>query len=830
MKDAAWQLAKKNGWPTRGQFKGASFVLMGFVDGRPYYYITDNVNAAITTAADQVRQTPPYNLSGAGLTVGVWDWHALVSHQEFGGRVQIMDTPLTITNHSSHIIGTVCATGVNASAKGMAPSIHVDNYDMVNDAAEIASRAAAFPGETNKIFLSNHSYGVVAGWKNGSYSGNAGPHWFGRWPEREDRSFGQYGLTAATYDGICYAAAYFLPFKSAGNVRDDVAPENGTTFYYVDWSIPAWIGKAYNDTTDPYDTGWDNGGFDTVGPLGSAKNILTVGAIDDAVSGGSRFPSNGTMTTFSGWGPTDDGRVKPDIVANGVAVLSCQSTGTNQYAEGTGTSEATPNAMGSAALLVEHYNSLFPGKAMRSSTLKGLIIHTADDLGNVGPDYSFGWGLMNTKAAADQITNHHDQLSARRITEGTLELSNTSDLFAFSWDGVHPIRATLCWTDPPADVIEGLDNPSPRLKNDLDLRVFGPGGSPTYYPYILDPANPSTPATVGDNSLDNVEQLLVASPGAEGTYTVEVTFKGDLTDDQQAYSLILSGQSNELPTSTPTPTETCTSTATQTPTPTPTKTPSPTVTLTDTPSWTPTATFTQTATSTETPSLTNTPSATPSSSYTPTGTYTPSTTPTYTVTPTATNTLSHTPTAVDPSGDADGDGIVNSVEDNGPNGGDANFDGIVDSLQSCVASFPNETDGRYLAVVAPASTALEGVGALGYPSMEAPSAFFFPFHWISFRITGVEMGTAITVDLILPDEPFVDSYWNYGMTSDNLFDHWYEFLFSEATGALIRPAAIELHFTDGGLGDGDLTPNGEVMHLGGPAVEIPSSNSNWWLY
>lgn len=62
----------------------------------------------------------------------------------------------------------------------------------------------------------------------------------------------------------------------------------------------------------------------------------------------------------------------------------------------------------------------------------------------------------------------------------------------------YPIRVTLCWTDPPATVIIEYDNPSPRLIHDLDLRVAGPGGSTTCYPYIVKPTDPCAIATMCD--------------------------------------------------------------------------------------------------------------------------------------------------------------------------------------------------------------------------------------------------------------------------------------------------------------------------------------------
>jgi hypothetical protein len=174
------------------------------------------------------------------------------------------------------------------------------------------------------------------------------------------------------------------------------------------------------------------------------------------------------------------------------------------------------------------------------------MLHTADDLGNAGPDYKFGWGLLNAKAAADIIADHYDFPDANMLVEGLLNNTNTLDTYAFEWDGVSPIRATLCWTDPPGAAVTNLDNPSPRLKNDLDLRIIDPNGT-TFMPFVLNPASPNTPATTGDNIRDNVEQVLIQTPTIQGVYTVRVTYKGTLTNSQQYYSLILTGQMTAEP-------------------------------------------------------------------------------------------------------------------------------------------------------------------------------------------------------------------------------------------------------------------------------------------
>ena len=538
-KQGAEALANQRGWPIRGALPGGrQFELMEVVNGQPRYYITVNANAAISTAADRIRNTVPYSVNGAGYTVGIWDGGAVRStHQEFGARVLIKDGA-TVANHATHVGGTIGAAGVAAAALGMAPSVSIDSYEWTSDTAEMTSRAATGSGQAGKIHVSNHSYGFVTGWQSGTWSGNNGPHFWGVDGEREDRRFGQYSEETVSWDSLHYNAPYYLAFKAAANDRNQSAPAAGTTYYYFSGG---WLPKAYAPATDPFADGWDQGGYDTMEEQACAKNIMTVGAVNDAVSGGVRVPANGTMSAFSNWGPTDDGRIKPDIVANGVGLSSSTGASDTSYGGMSGTSMATPNAAGSAILLVEYYGELFPGQAMRSSTLKGLIIHTADDLGTAGPDYAYGWGLMNTEAAADQLKAHAEASSSLYLREGLLTAGNPSESFMFTSDGVSTIRATICWTDPAGTARTGLDDRTAVLVNDLDLRIAGPGGTPVYSPYVLNVNSPTSAATTGDNIVDNVEQIRIAAPGA-GTYTLTVSHKGTLSGGQQHYSLILNGQ------------------------------------------------------------------------------------------------------------------------------------------------------------------------------------------------------------------------------------------------------------------------------------------------
>ena len=177
---------------------------------------------------------------------------------------------------------------------------------------------------------------------------------------------------------------------------------------------------------------------------------------------------------------------------------------------------SSPNACGSAALLIQYFNSRFPYEAMRASTLKTLIIHTADDLGTAGPDYKTGWGLMNTKAAAEVIRQHAENLGGAAIIESSVSTSIISRSFTNEWDGTKPLRVTLGWTDPAGTAKSGNDNHTKALVNDLNLTVTRVGGG-TYYPYVMPYVGDWTTNTLdaaavnGVNTVDNTEQVYLAA-------------------------------------------------------------------------------------------------------------------------------------------------------------------------------------------------------------------------------------------------------------------------------------------------------------------------------
>ncbi|MEY3895288.1 MAG: hypothetical protein RLZZ214_807, partial [Verrucomicrobiota bacterium] len=537
--------AVRQGLPLRTELPtGRVQEIVDFDGDRPVYLTTANIYAAISTGANLLR-TSPYSLTGAGVTVGVWDGGAARStHQEFGGRVTVKDGA-SIIDHATHVTGTIAASGFDPIARGMAASATVDSYNWTNDVSEMTSRGATTAGDAGKIYLSNHSYNFVSGW---NYVNGGSPYrkweWYGSGTTSTstENDFGLYNSYARDIDSLAAAAPYYLIFRSAGN--------DGTDSPSVMDSVSLSPGGAsvvsYNSASHPAGDGNYRGGFETIAYSALAKNVITIGATLDAVTSGTRDPSKATLNSFSSCGPTDDGRIKPDLVANGDGVYSSLGGANNSYGFYSGTSMATPNATGSATLLIQQFSNWFPGQAMRSSTLKGLLIHTADDRGNAGPDYKYGWGLVNVQAAADLIIDHFTYPTKLRITENQLTSSIKTRTHSFQWDGVSPIHATLAWTDPAGAINYTSDSRTSSLVNNLNLKIVAPNGSESF-PYVMPfvgtwtQASMNSPATTGINNTDNVEQVRLTTPPATGTYQAVVDCPGTLTGTSQNYSLLLSG-------------------------------------------------------------------------------------------------------------------------------------------------------------------------------------------------------------------------------------------------------------------------------------------------
>ena len=252
-------------------------------------------------------------------------------------------------------------------------------------------------------------------------------------------------------------------------------------------------GNSGTLTCPPYATG-----FKTVlGSYQSAKNVLTVGA--------TQF--NGLIASFSSRGPVIDGRIKPEITAQGASVVS---TGFGSYYTNNGTSMSAPAVTGGAALLIQRYRQLNNGANPINALVKNLICNGATDKGNEGPDYTFGFGWMNLDRSLDMLENN--RFASGSVIHGGFALKSIAVPA-----GQSVLKVMLNWNDPAASMVA-----SRALVNDLDLELLTPNGT-ILLPRILDTvaARVNQVAGVGVDRINNIEQITLYNP-VPGNYTIRV--------------------------------------------------------------------------------------------------------------------------------------------------------------------------------------------------------------------------------------------------------------------------------------------------------------------
>lgn len=464
-------------------------------NGELIYAKIDNAGAATTARATALYSggSLGLNIQGQNMLATVWDAGSIRdTHQEFmvGGvsKITLMNGS-PYHSHATHVGGTIAAQGIVSSVRGLAFNSSLLSYDWDSDLSEITNEASA------GLLTSNHSYGM----------GSLGSAWF----------YGAYDTRARQLDNICFNNPYYLPVFSAGNDR------NGT-------DQPA---STQNAT---------KGGFDLIFGHGNAKNILTVAAVNQVSSYTS--PASVVMSTFSSWGPSDDGRIKPDISMKGVNVRSTYETSDTAIGFSSGTSMASPGVTGVVLLLQQYYNQLYAAW-MRSATVKGLILHTADEAGVAdGPDYEFGWGLINAENSA-KVIRDKSLTTGRSIIEENILNNGVPFTKVINSNGTQPLKVSISWTDRQGtNTNNGQTDPTTTyLINDLDVKVTAVGSGTIYYPWKLQGMSaPSNVATnTSTNDVDNFERVDIMNPS--GQYIITITNKGTLTGGSQNYSLIISG-------------------------------------------------------------------------------------------------------------------------------------------------------------------------------------------------------------------------------------------------------------------------------------------------
>ena len=458
-------------------------------------------------------------LKGNGVKVGAWEnGHPDVEsisgqfhgHDDFSGRIEVME-PSEPSQHATMVAGILAGDGRASEAwggtpfqwRGVAPGVHLYSFTTTDSDHEAAEVLQAISQEGIEVAI--HSWGEAV---------------------TADRcsTFGDYTIRSAEFD---QAIAGDDP-GNAGQGGIPVVFSVGNYQGFIDCLIPQRTGGG---AIIP--------GFRTINPPHTAKDIIAVGAVDS---------DDLRMTVFSSWGPTDDGRIKPDIVAPGSeaggdgGITAPSLLPPDGYRTDEGTSFAAAAAAGALSILIGERHDR-GASDLPPAAWKALLVQSAHDLTDDplapvttdpataeedalryrGPDYFYGFGLVWVPGAFSLSLNESG-LKEGRVDHGQ-EIR-----FGLLQTTAATHRITLAWDDPPGDPAAAR-----ALVNDLDLRVeemLPGGGVAVHLPWVLDPQRPELPASRGVDHVNNIEQVEFDGP-VRGPLVVVVSGAGVVRGPQR---------------------------------------------------------------------------------------------------------------------------------------------------------------------------------------------------------------------------------------------------------------------------------------------------------
>lgn len=414
------------------------------------YYPTKNpliYDGSLMIGANQIQEPQPfgYNLKGDGVNVGIWDEGAVGYNINLPTHKNIVIdkeyNSLAYMYHPTEVAGCIGGKG-NLLQRLKGIAPNCTMYYW--DVLNDIVQEVETGKSTYAIDISNHSYNFAACncFQSGLYI-----------PE------------AADLDKLVYDNPTLLPVVAVGNTAASNCAVASDTFNSVD-----------------------------IGFQG-CKNAITVGWLF----------TNERIVENSGRGPTEDGRIKPELVAKGFQVTSLLPD--NGIGAVYGSSYSAPQVSGLSALLYQKYIQEF-STTPNASLIKAILFNTARDLGNVGPDYIYGFGIPDANRAVKTINENlfiEDNVNQSAVNIHPFTVSGA----------ITQLKVTLSWTDK-----EGSPIASKSLVNNLDLKLVTPNGD-TVLPWKLNPAIPKNPALRGIDNVNTNEQETIDNPIA-GTYKIVV--------------------------------------------------------------------------------------------------------------------------------------------------------------------------------------------------------------------------------------------------------------------------------------------------------------------
>jgi hypothetical protein len=480
---------------TRGQLRQlAEWPAALWIEPGPNIKLFDEIASKIVAGDGGTRTTLMQSLGfdGAGVTVAVADsglhtGEAATMHPDLFGRVTAffyygdLDGAEDGHSHGTHVTGIIAGNGATGETDeigalyglGVAPGASIVAQRIFDGAGNYTYPEASFEPLTRDA--------VQAGAEIGSNS----------WG---DDTAGRYDLSAMEFDAL---------------VRDADALTDGDQPYIVEFSA----GNA-------------GPGQQTVGSPAVAKNVIATGA-----SQNDRFDffiyaeGQETLADFSSRGPTEDGRIKPDVVAPGTWIASLRSPlgdDNNAWADISenylyqgGTSQAGPHVSGAAAVFVQWYRQTVTNQTPSPALVKAALIHSAVDLDDGEtttepvPNFDEGWGRVDLAQIIGSPRVHEFTDQSVRLSIG-----ETWEKAVVVADPTEPLNVTLAYTDAP-----GFPGAVGALVNDLDLEVVAPDGR--VYRGNQFAGGDSVPDAPAADSVNNVEGVYLSAP-PPGEYVIRI--------------------------------------------------------------------------------------------------------------------------------------------------------------------------------------------------------------------------------------------------------------------------------------------------------------------
>ncbi len=477
----------------------------------------------------QMRVDPvliaPYSLDGTGVRAFVFDGGRVrPTHETFrvgAGPARVTSLDATaIADHPTHVAGTLGGDGAPTSAGGRGRGVAID----------VSILTAGYQQTLGTMLFWDNAGDIQADYAlaRNTHNADLGTNSIGSntaanmYPCARE---GDYGVSAALIDGIVRGnngavTGPVLMTWANGNERSGAGGR---------------CGPNYRTTAEP----------------SCAKNPIHVGALES---------DGGAMTSFSSWGPCDDGRLKPVISAPGCETgrvsgepaiyssISTNDTAYQAYVAGVvrwcGTSMATPAVAGAVSLFTEDWRARgFGGANARplASLVKAMLVHSSRDFGQDGPDFIYGYGAVDTKALIDLERAGNNTLGGVALQRWGTDSVATGQTDSFTITvpaGTGELKATVAWDDFAAAAFAAL-----APVNNLNLELVSPAAV-IHRPWVLSNASPHLPATTGVNNLDNQEQVRVLNPQA-GVWTVRVIGTAVPSGSPQAYGLTFTAKPHQ---------------------------------------------------------------------------------------------------------------------------------------------------------------------------------------------------------------------------------------------------------------------------------------------